>query len=180
MATKYFAKLSVLLRDYHLVDYYALAPILISLGALGISVYTVFSTNKRAKRTEKITSKWEQIRIAREIFTTVFGLENRLLDLGVDSKNTQDQTEKRYISARAEAIAVTQAQHLDHFADLVLSNRIEWDVVHHYITHLIRVGGEITVYIKLDVFGPNLSKLLTLIATMSGKSSLDDLLGINK
>jgi hypothetical protein len=167
------------LRDYQLVDYYTLATILISLSALGVSVYAALSTHKRAKRTENITSKWEQIRIAREIFTTVFALENRLLDLGADERATKDQTEKDRIKRRAEAILITMAQHLDYFADLVLSNRIEWDVVPYYVTHLVRTSGEISMGLKLELFGPNLTKLLTQIAGLSGKS-LDDLLGTKK
>jgi hypothetical protein len=117
----------------------------------------------------------------------MFSLENRLLDLSADfkatedktEKTTQDKTEMTQLQKRIEATQVTMAQHLDYFADLVISNRIEWDVMYYYITHTLRAAGLIRMGIKLEVFGPNIIKLLTVIAAHTNRS-VDDLLSGEK
>jgi hypothetical protein len=81
------------------------------------------------------------------------------------------------IKNRIEATQVTMAQHLDYFADLVLSNRIEWDVMRYYITHTLRAGGLIHLGIKLEIFGPNILKLLTIIGANTNRSVGDMLSG---
>lgn len=97
-----------------------------------VSLFAATSTRRLARRTERITSKWEQIKVARDIFTTIFSLENRLLDLSVDFKATQDKTEKDQIVNRIEATQVTIAQHLDYFADLVQPNRMGCNALLQY------------------------------------------------
>lgn len=71
------------------------------------------------------------------------------------------------------------AQHLDYFAGLVISGRIEGDVIVYYITHTLRVASVISIYINLEVFGPNLLKLLAVITGLTGQS-VDEILGTKK
>lgn len=152
-----------------MTDILSITPIIISILALAVSIFSYF----HARKTQEINSKWEQIRTSREIFATVFNLERRLLDLGAEQRSTSNEDEFSLISDRAYAIKIAMAQHADYFADLVLTNRVGWDVVKYYITHLIRIGGEINS-LDLQVFGPNLIKLLDTFSRMTGRSSYDE------